>query len=107
MLQLNTVLLREFIAMSAELCGFSAYVLRGTGYSEEYYGIVAKTVGEETMDELVELYAALPTDNPTLRDKAIRLRILGDPKLGPVARNIIKLWYTSIWFELPKNWHDV
>jgi hypothetical protein len=26
--------------------------------------------------------------------------------LGPVARNIIRLWYVAIWYELPKRWKE-
>ena len=30
--------------------------------------------------------------------------IFNNDKLGPVARNIIKLWYTGTWFQLPNDW---
>jgi hypothetical protein len=101
-----TALLPEFINMSAELCGFSAYVHRGTGYSEAYYATTVGMVGQKTMEKLLEVYAALPVGDSKLRDEALRWRILSDLELGAVARNIIKLWYTGIWFELPQYWHD-
>ena len=34
----------------------------------------------------------------------LRRSILGDARLGPVARNIMKLWYLGIWYELPRPW---
>ena len=30
--------------------------------------------------------------------------ILGDPELGPVARNVALLWYCGTWTALPDSW---
>ena len=30
--------------------------------------------------------------------------LLEDPKLGPVARNLIPLWYCGTWTPLPDKW---
>jgi hypothetical protein len=32
--------------------------------------------------------------------------ILGDPDLGPVARNIALLWYCGTWTALPDSWRS-
>ena len=32
--------------------------------------------------------------------------VFGDPRLGPIARNIIKMWYVGTWYELPSAWTD-
>ena len=36
----------------------------------------------------------------------LRRDIFGDSRLGPIARNVIKLWYVGIWYELPREWSD-
>lgn len=90
-----------FLTLSSELCGLSEFALRGTGYADGYFATLVDIAGRELVDELLSTYGRLPAGDPEERDKALRARILSDEKLGPIARNIIKLWYTSIWFELP------
>jgi hypothetical protein len=96
---------QEFITLSSELCGFSEFTLRGTGYADAYLAGIIDMVGSELVDELLTTYGRLPAGDPEARDRALRAWILSDEKLGPIARNIVKLWYTSIWFELPAAWH--
>ena len=96
---------QTFIALSSELCGFSEVTLRGTGYAEAYFSTVLDIAGTAVVDELLTTYDRLPAGSPEARDSALRARILSDDKLGPIARNIVKLWYTSIWYELPASWH--
>jgi hypothetical protein len=91
---------QDFMALSSELCGFSVFTLRGTGYAGPYFATLTDMVGPELVDELLAAYRRLPVA-PEERDRALRAQILSDEALGPIARNIIKLWYTSIWFELP------
>ena len=40
------------------------------------------------------------------RDAAVASEILDDPKLGPVARNLIMLWYCGTWTALPEDWRQ-
>jgi len=89
---------QAFIALSSELCGFSEVTLRGTGYAEAYFSTVLDIAGTAVVDELLTTYDRLPAGSPEARDSALRARILSDEKLGPIARNIVKLWYTSIWY---------
>ena len=39
-------------------------------------------------------------------DAEIGLRLLDDPDFGPVARNLIVLWYTGQWVQLPREWRQ-
>ena len=41
-----------------------------------------------------------------LAQDLLRRDVFSDLRLGPVARNIIKLWYVGIWYELPPEWID-
>jgi hypothetical protein len=33
-------------------------------------------------------------------------RFVEHPELGPIARNIIKLWYTATWYQLSDAWRQ-
>lgn len=96
----------SFLAFSAEMTAFTAFDLRGTGMAETYLDTATTVVGDDTIDTLLTAYAAAPAalDDRTLRDAHLRLAIFGDARLGPVARNLIKLWYVGIWYELPRAW---
>jgi hypothetical protein len=94
-----------FISMSEELCGIPAFYLCGTGYAHTYLDTVLRFVGASSTDRLLATYAALPSCCQQDREAAIRADLLSHDELGPVARNVIKLWYTAIWFELPREWH--
>jgi hypothetical protein len=34
-------------------------------------------------------------------------QILASEKFGPIARNIIKVWYIATWYTLPQSWRDI
>ena len=91
-----------FLALSAELTGFSVFDLRGTGESDAYLDAVTGVVGEELVAGLIEAHGQLETAGD--RQGEIRRSILGDPRFGPVARNIIKMWFSGVWYALPQAW---
>jgi hypothetical protein len=81
-------LLERFMAFSAGATGFRVTDLWGTGQAEDYFETVLDEAGEALLRELLE-------------DQATAF---GSAKLGPLARNIIKLWYAGTWYELPPEW---
>ena len=93
----------NFLLLSVQLCGISRFDLMGTGYATCYFGTVEDIVGRDLLHRLLEAFAALPAA-PTR--KALRTAILNHPEFGPIARNIIKLWYTATWFQLPPTWRE-
>jgi hypothetical protein len=95
-----------FLLMSEELCGISAYYLRGTDYAKTYLDTVLRVVGADSMERLLATYASLPTCCQQDREAGIRADLLSHDEFGPVARNVIKLWYSATWFELPQEWHQ-
>jgi hypothetical protein len=101
--------LAKFLALSAKLTGFGLFSLQGSGQAEPYLSTVRDIIGSGRLDELLEAYgrlqAAAPDEGPAL-DGPLRREILADEKLGPIARNIIKLWYVGIWYELPSAWRE-
>lgn len=95
-----------FLSLSEELSGIPAYYLSGTGYSEKYLDAVREIAGEDAIDRLLETYVRLPDCCQKDREAAIRSSLLSQDEFGPIARNIVKLWYTATWFELPPQWHQ-
>ncbi|HEY0510286.1 MAG TPA: hypothetical protein VGH73_00180 [Thermoanaerobaculia bacterium] len=97
--------LRTFIDLSVVLTGFSEVELLGTGMAALYYGTVRGAVGEGVMGDLLATFRAVSHGGGDL-ETAMRTRILGDPRLGQVARNLITLWYVGNWYEMSQLWRD-
>lgn len=98
--------MNDFLTLSAELTGFTEFDLLGTGQAESYRETVISVVGAPLLSDLLAAYRAdvTETENEQIRAKQLDEAILGEPRFGPVARNILKLWYAGIWFELPPDW---
>jgi hypothetical protein len=101
--------LQAFLKFSSALTDFPEFQLRGTGQAEIYYKTVAGIVGDGVMAELLETFKSVENgargDSAQL-EKGLRVSILSDEKLGPIARNIIKLWYIGTWYQLPASWRE-
>jgi hypothetical protein len=94
----------RFVAFSAEVTGFQPFELYGTGLTDDYLAAVIQVVGERSLGELLDAYAKITGDQGKLRTSLLQREIFGQEKLGPIARNIIKLWYIGIWEPLPQYW---
>jgi hypothetical protein len=94
-------MIERFLHFSAELTAFSEFQLRGTAEAETYLKAVGEVVGPQSVQELLDAYEEIGV---TEREAELRRKIFGNPKLGPIARNIIKLWYVGIWYQLPRDW---
>lgn len=89
---------------SSEITAFTRFDLLGTGQAEAYLKAVIDIVGQQILEELLAAYGRLCNAKQPLRDDRLRCEIFGDEKLGPIARNILRLWYVGTWFELPLAW---
>jgi len=94
--------------LSEELTGFSALRLHGTGQAEEYRATIADVAGADVLDALLDAWTRIREEADRGDDIGDLLRrdVFGDPRLGPIARNVIKMWYVGAWYELPKEWSD-
>lgn len=92
----------RFLELSELLTGFGQVDLLGTGVAVEYLSTLEAVLPEGLLDDLLAAYEALPAGAE--RDAAVASTILSDPKLGPVARNVILLWYCGAWTALPDAW---
>jgi hypothetical protein len=96
--------LDRFLAFSAEATAFSVFDLHGTGLAHDYLVTVEQVVGSPLLDALLDRFDAVVAADGG--PDGLRRHLLSDPLLGPVARNIVKLWYVGIWYELPRAWTD-
>jgi len=90
----------RFVSVSVALTGFDHVDLIGTGVMPQYLDALEKWIGPNITAELLAFGTLPPPD-----DFIVRTRILADAKLGPVARNVIALWYTGVWNPLTIGWY--
>ena len=105
----NSPRLDDFLAFSVVMTGFSNFNLEGTGQASSYFSTTVDVVGEDLVGELLDLYRQVEqdaSDDEVTLENGLRNRILSHPKLGPVGRNIIKLWYVGVWYQLPSEWRQ-
>jgi hypothetical protein len=110
----TTQLFREFLSLSVDLTAFAKTELLGTGLAHQYLAKVRAACGDDVVCALVSAHRAASadaagdagSDGPARLDRALRHRIFSDERLGPVARNVIKLWYAGTWYGLPPEWTD-
>jgi hypothetical protein len=96
--------LDSFLAFSSEVTAFSRFELEAAGQARAYLATVVEVVGEDLLDRLFKAHASL-SRTPD-RKAQLQRDIFGDQTLGPIARNIIKLWYVGMWFQLPRAWAE-
>ena len=98
--------LDDFLALSAVLTGFRAAELHGTGMAEAHLEAVTAILGERFAARLWMVGRDVVDRSGAELDTEIGLRLLDDPDLGPACRNLIVLWYTGQWLQLPAAWRD-
>ncbi|MGZ4519860.1 MAG: hypothetical protein ACXVXP_10020 [Mycobacteriaceae bacterium] len=99
-----------FLSLSATLTGYTQFRLLGTGQADMYLEATRSAVGDDILDQLLTTFANVHKqaggDGDAL-DRGLRATVLSDDKLGPVARNVIKMWFVGTWYELPQEWRDL
>jgi len=93
--------LQEFLKLSVCLTGFDRLQLMNTAMAEAYLRTLDAVLPPGLVDKLLTTYRSLPADG---QEAAVTDQILNDPQLGPVARNLIVLWYSGTWEQLPDAW---
>jgi hypothetical protein len=92
----------RFIDLSALLTGFQRAQLLGTGVADQYLRTLEEAVCGEVLDDLLHACERLPSGERS--EAAVASEILDHPDRGPVARNLIMLWYSGAWRALPDDW---
>lgn len=100
--------LSEFLDLSVELTGFSAFDLLATGMAVTYLEVLLEEAGAQCVDDLLERFCHLRgwSRPGASRERALRDELLSVPRFGAVIRNLIKLWYLGQWYALPVDRDD-
>lgn len=92
--------LAAFLRLSVILTGFEKHVLLGTGMLQAYYDELLLVIGAREAGSLLSAFDRVPDgDEAQFRDA-----VLCCPRYGPVARNVLKMWYLGTWTQLPREW---
>lgn len=102
----NQTMREQFLALSAVLTDFNHFALEGTGQVDTYLNATLDVVGKEGFIDLLTIYENISNEHKSTSSlyQALRTQLLGTAYFGPVVRNIIKLWYTGMWYQLPTEW---
>jgi len=100
----------RFITLSVEVTAFTQFDLQGTGQGKSYYVTVSQIVGWEIMEQLLDTFDLIVSEaegqSKSVRKDLLYQSLFGDEKLGPIVRNIIKLWFIGNWYQLPRDWSE-
>ena len=90
----------RFFEVSSLLTGFDESDLHATGVGNDYFNELVHGAGEDnTAEFLKSVSTCVSTDE-------LRLRVWEDQKLGPMARNVILMWYLGSWYSLSTAWYE-
>lgn len=99
----------SFVKCSAVLTGFDDAELWGTGMVDPYLEWLVEVVGDQhTGDLLTASDTAIASGNgdPDATERLFLINIFSHDTLGPLARNLVVLWYMGQWNQLPPDWRD-
>jgi len=101
--------MKSFTALSAGLTGYDSAELQSTGQIEVYYGVMTRILGGAIVGELLSAWAKVVEEASGEADAilaGLKKDILPDDLLGPVAKNLVTLWYTGGWTQMPGEWRS-
>lgn len=95
--------LREFLALSVALTGFSEFELNATGMARTYLEVAREAAGGGAVEDLLDRFHRIQATGAAGDDldRALRDGILSLPRPGALARTLVKLWYLGQWESLP------
>ena len=99
--------LDAFLALSVGLTGFTEYDLQGTGMAKAYFSTAARSSASTSCGRSPASTERAVADAGGDADsliRGLRAHLFAESKLGPVTRNLVKLWYSGYWYQLPEEW---
>ena len=98
----------QFLTLSVALTGFSEVELAATGMAESYWNKLLSIAGIGIVGDFLSECEAVFQSSGTAAEleAALRERVMTPPKFGPLAQNIISMWYLGQWNRLPREWQD-
>jgi hypothetical protein len=101
--------LDSFLRLSEALTGFSRIDLLGTGLARNYLDTLLSVVGTMAAGELLlvgdKIIGSNRPDDPKVV-AGLTKGVINDPRLGPLAKNVIYMWYLGNWTQLPAGWDN-
>jgi hypothetical protein len=94
-----------FLNLSAELTGYSAIDLEGTGLVDQYAGLLEYEIGNDVSDILYDTSDSVLKLKGESREHAMQIEIVSSPLLWPVCQSLILLWYLGQWTRMTGNWY--
>lgn len=98
----------DFLELSSILTSIPVGDLRQTGLAQSYFDNLLRYVGRDLTIELMAVYKSFRIqckEAEKLRF-SVKQQLRTHPKLGPVARNLLKMWRTAHWHQMPQHWQD-
>jgi hypothetical protein len=92
----------QFLRLSTTLTGYDEYTLLGTGMVEAYYEELVHIIGAREVGSLFGAFGRVDAND----EQGFRAAILDDARYGPVARNVVLMWYLGTWTQLPREWRN-
>lgn len=93
---------KKFLQLSVILTGFDEDFLRGTGMLQTYYDELLRIIGAREAGELFGAFDRVADGD----DTQLRKVVLNNHRYGPIARNVMTMWYLGMWTQLPRKWRD-
>jgi hypothetical protein len=99
-----------FLSLSSALTGFTMEELQGTGMLDTYYTTFADIVDSAICARLWDTWYQVIRESAghgrERLNQLIRADIYTSAEFGPLARNIIGMWYLGNWSQLPAAWRS-
>ena len=95
-----------FLNFNAEITGYSAVDLEGTGLVAGYQQLLEGALGENLTKQFYALAnGVLAYKDPAQRENEMRTKVLPSTIFWPIVANLIALWYLGTWTVLPDTWY--
>jgi hypothetical protein len=97
-----------FVALSSVLVGLDSSLLDPPldpqNLAGTYFSYASQRITPLVWDQLFSTFLGIQGQYPPAQwPAAVNSRILQNPLLGPVGRQIIKMWMLGIWFDPPEQ----
>lgn len=96
--------MENFKNLSIDLTGFSEFELFGTGNMQIFHDLLINRIGNDTFVKLLAMHARVERSDLA---RNMRHNIMADPCFGPIARNLLYLWFIGSWRRMPMSWVEI
>jgi hypothetical protein len=98
-----TANIEGFKNLSVDLTGFSEFELFGTGNMQVFYDLLKARIGKDCLTNLLDAHSSMARND---LKKNTRHSIMADQCFGPIARNLVYLWFLGTWRTMPVSWTE-